>query len=66
MERILSTQQIFFCFIYFVCMKYYEKMPFGNSGKISSAAMVQEQFHKKQNILLEYDRIYVNIYILNG
>ena len=41
-----------------------EKMPFINSGNISNAAV--EQFQKKKNILLAYDRIYVKIYIPNG
>ena len=64
MERTLSALQISFYFISSVCVKYMKKMPFGNSGKISSAAM--KQFQKKQNILLAYDRIYVKICILNG
>ena len=39
-------------------------MPFDNSGKISSTAM--EQFQKKPNISLAYDRIFVKICISNG
>ena len=64
MERTLSALQMNFYFISSIYVQYVKKMPFGKSGNISSTAM--EQFQNKQNILLEYDRIYAKICILNG
>ena len=66
MESTLSALQIsFYCISFFsVCVNYVKNMPFGISGKISSATM--ERFQKKQNILLAYERMYAKICIANG
>ena len=56
-EPYSKALQISFYFISSVCINYVKKMPFGNSGNISSAVMEQSQ--KKQKNLLAYDRIYV-------